>query len=306
MKEIGLIDTSSTNLASRPILIKLFTFIKIKQPVHLSSSKIINWSILRNVSISQVVLLNKFLSENLSKYDYFFSTLKSFAIKEVWASGSDALKTILEKCTDLEVLEITSSGHFTGMNCRMQSPNLNKVNFQGLSKLRNEFLHELAPHCRNVTYLDVSGCDELEDGPLIELITNCSGKLVFLNVSWNCFISDAFLDCITREQTNITTFDMSGCSRLGNPQSKITNNGVMKVIEKCSGIVNLILHDNEDIITDSTMVSIATHLPQLNKLNIGGCELVTDVGVTAVCEACTEISDLAVVRCYLSKAVLRP
>jgi len=208
---------------------------------------------------------------------------------ELCADVTDqALQYIATSCHRLKTLGLERGGEDSGIS--------------------DEGVMRIAHGCRELRYLDISNCVRVSDDSLIKLAEYCpSLERLFLT---DCDrISDLGVKLLLKNSTNLQSLSVARCTRISDASLKIlaancphiefldisccfevTDIGVSSVLRNCHNLLELYCRECT-LLTDETFFTIKDVASQLQTINFGFCEEVTDEGLFALshCEAMKDI-----------------
>ncbi|GLJ45790.1 hypothetical protein SUGI_0963670 [Cryptomeria japonica] len=145
-------------------------------------------------------------------------------------------------------------------NC-LQSLNL----CQNQHQLNEQAVEIVAKHCHDLRAIDLSNNTQLTDKSLEALARGCS-LLEKLNISGCSGVSDHALIFLSEQCNKLRPLNLCGCVRAA---------------------------------FDRALLALAHNCCHLQSLNLGWCEMVTDVGVTGLAQCCPELRALDLCGCVL-------
>lgn len=125
-------------------------------------------------------------------------------------------------------------------------------------------MYELARLGPNLRYLSVAKCDQISDAGIKQIGRHCY-KLRYLNLRGCEAVSDDSLEVLARTCSRLRALDLGKCD-----------------------------------ITDRGLRMLAEHCPNLKKLSVKSCELVTDEGVRSVAYYCRGLRQLNIQDCLIT------
>ncbi len=125
-------------------------------------------------------------------------------------------------------------------------------------------MYELARLGPNLRYLSVAKCDQISDAGIKQIGRHCY-KLRYLNLRGCEAVSDDSLEVLARTCSRLRALDLGKCD-----------------------------------ITDRGLRLLAEHCPNLKKLSVKSCELVTDEGVRSVAYYCRGLRQLNIQDCLIT------
>ena len=177
----------------------------------------------------------------------------------------------------LEKLEIDGCRGFTntlglGALLQMAGQNLTYLNLS-YTQFTGEGLTGLALKFPQLVTLDLHGCYRLTDAGLKEILLMPGEKLTDLNLSFTQFTGQG-LTGLALNFPQLVKLNLEGCRRL-------TDAGLKEILlmpgEK---LTNLNLHYTG--VTGQGLTGLALKFPQLEQLDLEGCERLTDAGLKEI------------------------
>lgn len=156
----------------------------------LSSTRILDQDVIRLLMMSPHLkvldLGNTTISDKtLFAVAKFCPNLDSLNLRMVPAITEAGVEAVLRSCPNLRVLSL------------------------GWATRTKRFAHHIAKNCRNIEHLDLSGCCHEVTDSLVREITEASPELQTLDLS-DCYdLTDACIDSIVKNLSNITTVSLS-------------------------------------------------------------------------------------------------
>ena len=148
----------------------------------------------------------------------------------------------------------------------------------------DKYLAALAEKNKGVKELDLSSCADVTDSGLALLIETCpdlNPDKIISNAK-----GDMFLVAVSKHRQDIQEIDLTGCEG-------VTTVGLVALLTSCSG-----LHPDKIISTkkdDEFLAAVADCRADITKLDLTGCEDVTDDGLTVLMSKCLKLHPDAVI-----------
>lgn len=150
-------------------------------------------------------------------------------------------------------------------NCR----SLQEVGLQGCNKITDLGLSALVNGCHQIRSLDVSKCN-IGDAGLLSISTSCSSNLTTLKLL-DCYkIGDDSMLCLAKSCKNLETLVIGGCRH-------ISDETVKSLGLVCSHSLRNLRMDWCLNVSDTSLGCILSQCRNLEALNIGCCEEITDM-----------------------------
>ncbi|MCO5578184.1 hypothetical protein L7F22_032022 [Adiantum nelumboides] len=131
----------------------------------------------------------------------------------------------------------------------------------------------------------------LKDEAVIALASHCH-DLQDLDLSKGTLITDDSLFALAQGCKLLEKLNLSGCS-------KITEQGVISLAEQCGGpLKSLDLCGCKKAVTDQALLALAGNCIDLQELNLGWCDMTTDIGVTGLASGCSNLRRIDLCGCW--------
>lgn len=231
-------------------------------------------------------------NSTLKQIGYNCRELKCLNLSDCVQLSNAVVRVILIECSSLEELRLERCHRVTDAAFDMQqSPfqvlagclSLKAISLKGCPQVSGQIVHTLNSVCRNLKYLNLSQCKQIESVAIQGIFDH--HRLKFLNLS---FIDDALSDvAFSRLPKNLThASHISPLLNLNLTNSKITDEALFRMaslaslleirLQFCSGL------------TDDGIVALSKHCRRLRYIDLKSCEI-TDVSVVAVANSCREL-----------------
>ena len=141
------------------------------------------------------------------------------------------------------------------------------------------FLTAVAKHRQDISHINLSGCEKVTDESLKKMMSSC------LKLDPDEVVSmakgDAFLAAVAEHHEFVVHVDLTGCET-------VTDDGLAVLVRKTINLhPNSILSNQKG---DTFLGAVAQYRPDITEIDLSGCELVTDVGLCALFEKCTQLN----------------
>ncbi|KAJ6811067.1 F-box protein SKP2A-like isoform X1 [Iris pallida] len=160
---------------------------------------------------------------------------------------------------------------------------------QNKPQLEDNAIEAIANQCHDLRDLDLSKSHGLSDRSLYALAHGCP-CLTKLNISGCSAFSDSALAYLTGFCRNLKNLNLCGCVK---PAS---DRALEAIGYNCSQLQSLNLGWCESI-TDIGVISLALGCPDLRALDLCGCVLITDESVIALANGCPRLRSLGLYYC---------
>ncbi|XP_059065613.1 F-box protein SKP2A-like [Cryptomeria japonica] len=119
----------------------------------------------------------------------------------------------------------------------------------------------------------------------IEIVAKHCHDLCAIDLSNNTQLTDKSLEALARGCSLLEKLNMSGCSR-------VSDHALIFLSEQCNKLRHLNLCGCIRAASDRALLELAHNCCHLQSLNLGWCEMVTNVGVTGLAQCCLELRAL--------------
>ncbi|XP_042516087.1 F-box protein SKP2A-like [Macadamia integrifolia] len=160
---------------------------------------------------------------------------------------------------------------------------------QNKPQLQDNAVETIAIFCHDLQDLDLSKSFKLTDRSLYALAHGCS-NLTKLNISGCSALSDAALAYLTGFCRNLKFLNLCGCV------SAASDRALQAIACNCNQLQSLNLGWCEGV-TDVGVMSLALGCPDLRALDLCGCVLITDESVIAIANRCHHLRSLCLYYC---------
>ncbi|GMG98918.1 hypothetical protein Nepgr_000758 [Nepenthes gracilis] len=182
------------------------------------------------------------------------------------------LLAVAEGCSDLRILNLAGCRFITdkvfealSKNCH----NLEQLGMQGCTNITGSGLATLVTGCKQIKYLDINKCSNIADTGICSISKACSSSLRTLKLL-DCYkIGDESILSLARFCENLETLIIGGCRN-------ITDESMKSLCSSCGHSLLNLRMDWCLNISDSSLFCILSQCRNLEALDIGCCEEVTD------------------------------
>jgi F-box and leucine-rich repeat protein 1 (S-phase kinase-associated protein 2) len=162
---------------------------------------------------------------------------------------------------------------------------------QNKPQLEDSAVESVANYCHDLRELDLSRSFRLSDRSLYALAHGCP-RLTRLNISGCSNFSDTALIYLTCHCKHLKCLNLCGCG-------KAATDRALQVLFVISSFVNHVSSLNVYLVSIILMQAIAQNCGQLQSLNLGWCDDVTDKGVTSLASGCPDLRAVDLCGCVL-------
>ncbi|XP_024315013.1 F-box protein SKP2A isoform X2 [Brachypodium distachyon] len=156
-------------------------------------------------------------------------------------------------------------------------------------QLEDSAVEAVANYCHDLRELDLSRSFRLTDRSLYALAHGCL-HLTRLNISGSSNFSDAALVYLTSQCRNLKCLNLCGCVRAASDRA------LQAIARNCDQLQSLNLGWCDNI-TDKGVTSLASGCPELRAVDLCGCVLITDESVVALANGCPHLRSLGLYYC---------
>ncbi|PAN27233.1 hypothetical protein PAHAL_5G068300 [Panicum hallii] len=156
-------------------------------------------------------------------------------------------------------------------------------------QLEDSGAEAVANHCHDLRELDLSRSFRLSDRSLYALAHGCL-NLTRLNISGCSNFSDAALVFLSSQCKSLKCLNLCGCVRAASDRA------LQAIACNCGQLQSLNLGWC-DSITDKGVTSLASGCPELRAVDLCGCVLITDESVVALANGCPHLRSLGLYYC---------
>ena len=164
--------------------------------------------------------------------------------------------------------------------------NIQELYISSCQGIEGAGLISVAECCRYLIRLDVSKCKKLKNWSLTKVFNFCI-RLEEVNVSYLSDITDEEIRVLAQNCPNIVSLKAIECCYL-------SDTCVLTLAQHCIDLDLLDLsRSNMGIrITDTTLLALSQKCLSLKVLRLGGCDQISDVGLTWLSEGCKVIEEI--------------
>ncbi|KAJ0039218.1 hypothetical protein Pint_23235 [Pistacia integerrima] len=200
------------------------------------------------------------------------SSLQSLDVSYCRKLTDKGLSAVAEGCHDLRSLHLAGCRFVTDGLLQAISKNccnLEELVLQGCTNISDVGITDLVNGCRNITFLDINKCSNIGDTGIFSVSKACSASLKTLKLL-DCYkVGDESLFSLAEFCKNLETLVIGGCR-------DISDESLKSLAAACKSSLKKLRMDWCLNISDSSMSCILTQCRNLEALDIGCCEQVTD------------------------------
>ncbi|CAK9139106.1 unnamed protein product, partial [Ilex paraguariensis] len=200
------------------------------------------------------------------------SFLQSLDVSDCRKLTDKGLSALVEGCRDLRTLHVSACRFVTDELLRALSKychKLEELSLQGCANITDAGLTVLVDGCQRIKHLDVNKCSKVGDVGISSVSKACSSSLITLKLL-DCYkVGDESILSLAKYCRNIETLIIGGCQA-------ISNDSVKSLAAACYQSLKRLRMDWCLNVSDSSLNSILSQCSNLELLDIGCCEKVTD------------------------------
>lgn len=200
------------------------------------------------------------------------SLLQSLDVSYCRKLTDKGLSAVAKGCCDLRILHLTGCRFVTdsilealSKNCR----NLEELVLQGCTSITDNGLISLASGCQRIKFLDINKCSNVSDVGVSSICKACSSSLKTLKLL-DCYkVGDEAILSLAKFCDNLETLIIGGCRDVSEDAIKFL------ATARRNNLKNLRMDWCLNV-SDSSLSCILSQCRNLEALDIGCCEEVTD------------------------------
>ncbi|KAK9117828.1 hypothetical protein Scep_015921 [Stephania cephalantha] len=199
------------------------------------------------------------------------SSLQSLNVSDCRKLTDKGLGKIASGCGDLRSLHLSGCRLITDLSLQALSDNckyLEELGLQGCNNITDSGLTILVDGCRRIKFLDVSKCSNVSDVGVSNVCNACSSSLRTLKML-GCRIGDPSIVSLAQSCKNLETLVISGCPN-------VSNDSIKSLVITCKDSLKNLRMDSCLNLSDASLIYILSHCRNLEALDIGCCEDVSD------------------------------
>ncbi|KAF2322454.1 hypothetical protein GH714_017128 [Hevea brasiliensis] len=200
------------------------------------------------------------------------SSLQSLDVSCCRKLTDKGLSSVAEGCRDLFSLHLAGCRFVTDGLLRALSkncPDLQELGLQGCTNITDHGLTDLVSGCQRIQYLDINKCSKVGDTGISDLSKACSSCLKTLKLLDCSKVGDESISSLAKFCNNLETLIIGGCR-------DISDKSIKSLALACKNSLKNLRMDWCLNISDSSLSCILTECRNLEALDIGCCEEVTD------------------------------
>lgn len=214
------------------------------------------------------------------------SSLQSLDVSNCRKLTDKGLLVVAGSCSDLRSLHLAGCRFVTdgvlqalSKNCQ----NLEGLVLNGCINVTDSGLTDLVSGCRGIKFLDVNKCSNVGDTGVSSVSEACASSLKTLKLL-DCYkIGDASIFSLARFCKNLETLIIGGCRN-------VSDESIRSLATACKNSLKNLRMDWCLNISDSSLSCILTQCRNIEALDIGCCEEVTDAAFEGLSSRETELN----------------
>ncbi|XP_010454612.1 PREDICTED: F-box/LRR-repeat protein 2-like [Camelina sativa] len=183
------------------------------------------------------------------------------------------LSAVAEGCHDLRALHLAGCRFITDESLKSLSErcrDLEALGLQGCANITDSGLSDLVKGCRKIKSLDINKCSNVGDAGVSSMAKACASSLKTLKLL-DCYkVGNESILSLAQSCKNLETLIIGGCR-------DISDESIMLLAESCKDSLKNLRMDWCLNISDSSLSCILKKCKNLEALDIGCCEEITDV-----------------------------
>ncbi|WZZ37098.1 hypothetical protein YC2023_020499 [Brassica napus] len=182
------------------------------------------------------------------------------------------LSSVAEGCHDLRTLHLAGCRLITNESLKSLSErcrDLEALGLQGCTNITDSGLADLVKGCRKIKSLDINKCSNIGDAGVTSVAKACAYSLKTLKLL-DCYkVGNESISSLAQFCKNLETLIIGGCR-------DISDESIMLLAHSCRDSLKNLRMDWCLNISDSSLTCILKQCKNLDALDIGCCEEVTD------------------------------
>ncbi|KAJ4900398.1 RNI-like superfamily protein [Raphanus sativus] len=182
------------------------------------------------------------------------------------------LSAVAEGCRDLRALHLAGCRFITDESLKSLSErcrDLEALGLQGCTNITDSGLADLVKGCRKIKALDINKCSNVGDSGVSTVAKACGSSLKTLKLL-DCYkVGDESVSSLARFCKNLETLIIGGCR-------DISDESIVLLADSCKDSLKNLRMDWCLNVSDSSLTCVLRKCKNLEALDIGCCEEVTD------------------------------
>ncbi|GMH88698.1 hypothetical protein TrVE_jg986 [Triparma verrucosa] len=239
------------------------------------------------------------LQEEANKKVKWSNMMKKKGLLSLNIAGAEqvtdyGVKCISDVCISLRSISLEGCYKVTDVGLRalaMGCIYLRSLNLSGCLGMAGVGFATIGECCSELTELKLSGCRQIPTWVFLKVFEGCR-KLEVLDVSYCTKIGDGEIKSLAEKCNVLRSVNLKECKQ-------VSDVGILAVSQGCTGLEELDLSRSElqFKITDVSLLALSERSEILNKLNLNGCEMVTDAGLSWLAKGCSGLKWLDLMNC---------
>lgn len=205
---------------------------------------------------------------------------------------TDAGMVALGNCLpSLQSLDVSFCRKITdkGIEVVAKGCNLRSLNLAGCRFITNNLLQVLAENCPSLEELGMQGCHKITDSGLAVLVDGCR-LLKCLDVSKCTNVGNAGLSSVSKACTYITTLKLLDCCKIG-------GDSIVTLAQSCKNLETLVIGGCRDVSDESLKLLVLACNHSLKYLRMDWCLNISDASLSSVLSQCKNLEALDIGCC---------
>ena len=227
------------------------------------------------------------------------NAMKKHGLLTLDIAGADrvtdlGLKSVADTCSSLRNLDITGAYRITDVGIRalaLCAGDLRSLNLSGCMGVVGPGFAVVGQCCSQLTTLKLSGCKQIPTWVMLNIFEGCR-QIEEMDLSYCVKLSDHEVKTMAAKCKVIKTLNLSECKQ-------VSDVGVLAVSQGCMALEELDLSRSElqFKITDVSLLALGERSDVLRKINLKGCDMVTDAGLAWLAAGCKGLEWLDITNC---------
>lgn len=281
IRDLGRMDSATTNRALRTHLLQCFQLIKLSfdksQMLDYNSQGLFRWIVLRNIKLTKITLFPPTVSRALV---WQACAQSGPHIRELYCIDSSShdhdLKQVSELCANLKHLNIHYCENIANegvFHLTKSCVSLTCIEISFSRTISDELLFGISQHCRSLEALSIRWCIHITERGIIQVMNSCAA-LRYLELPACDITRDITTAMLSRDCSSLTYLDISSCKH-------ITDLSLHTIAVRCSNLQHLDIAHNQQV-TEAGLSTIAQSCIYLVHLDISYCCRVSGVSFQQV------------------------
>ncbi|KAL7553593.1 hypothetical protein ACHAWF_016896 [Thalassiosira exigua] len=217
------------------------------------------------------------------------SSLQSLNLDNAYSITGDGLAAVTKRCRKLQQLScsgclgVDGAGFgILGQNCR----NLVTLKLSGCRQIQPWAFLKIFEGCKRLRSLDISFCAFVTDQE-IKVLAESAQELRQLNLRECKLVSDVGLSFLSQSCPNLSEVNI----RRSDMPFRITDVALLQIGQACQSLLSINLHGCE-MISDTGLSWLSSWSKELRHIDISNCRKVTNAGIRHLGEGCNKLRSI--------------